>query len=246
MQQNGRLDIYKSRKLDNSHEPHADNNNNDDDDDDDDDDDVNPSRTLYMLIPPLLLFAAHWSFFVPYTLPFNPMTQRHEESDVGTRVHVSGDRLKGFKLEIIRKYDFRKDHGVTYSRRFPVGLVAFKHLRQIDFLEDDKDAAEQRIKTKDENEGGGFVDNRPSNAFEQVCIGVEAPGPSLKPISANGDDLYFKPGKRVRSEVRDCQWWASQVVQTLCQEGILKPLSSGPSDEELTTPIDIVARLPKH
>ena len=199
-----------------------------------------------MLIPPSPLFAAHWSLFMPDTPSFNTKTQRYEESDMGTRVHVAGDRLKGFKLEIIRRYDFREDHGVTFSRRFPVGLMSHISLCQSNPSEHNNEAEEQKMKMKDENEGGGFVDNSPANAFEQVCINVEAPGPSLNPITANSDDLAVTSGKRVRSRVKDCQWWASQVIQVLCHESILKPLPSSAGDEELTNPIDIIANLPKH
>lgn len=233
MPPNGQHSAHGRWNLENGHERHS-------------YDDVHLPRKLYMLIPPSPLFAAHWSFFVPDALPFNPKTQRHEESEMGTRIHVSGDRLNGFELEIIRKYDFRMHRGVTFSRRFPVGLVSAEHLRPSDSVKNYHDAAEQRMKIKDEDEGGGFIDNSSTNAFEQACIAVEVPGPSLKSVSESSDDLSITPGRGVRSEVKDCQWWASHVVQTLYREGILKPISSDLRDEELTNPVDIIARLPKH
>lgn len=77
-----------------------------------------PSATLYILIPPCPLFAAHWSLFIHD--PLN--TDTRTESDQGRRIHVSGDRLNGFHLEIIRNYNVRQHRGVG-SRRFAIGRV---------------------------------------------------------------------------------------------------------------------------
>ena len=209
-------------------------------------DSESPSTTLYMLIPPSPLFAAHWSLFLPDILPYDPRTRRHEESNLGTRIHVTGDRLKGFQLEIVRQYNFRKDRGVAFNRRFSVGIVPREYLHRVDSLEEDDAAKQQTCKKKDEDEGGGFVDNTPMNAFEQVCVDIEAPGPSLKSVSASGGTLSVGTGKRVKSEIRDCQWWARQVVQELCWKDLIKPLPPSKDSHEAKSPIEVVNHLPKN
>ncbi|KAI1412041.1 hypothetical protein F5Y13DRAFT_180395 [Hypoxylon sp. FL1857] len=50
-------------------------------------------RILYVLVYPSRLFAAHWSFWLPYIKDGN------RQSDTGDRIHVTGDRLNGFLYE---------------------------------------------------------------------------------------------------------------------------------------------------
>jgi len=173
---------------------------------------------LYVLIPPSPLFAAHWSFFLPDLLPCDAVSRRQEESERGRRIHVSGDRLNGFSLQIVRDYNVRQHRGLG-SRSFPIALVHERHLRRSGAAligEGAEDLGRHRYPEKDEDEGGGFVDNEPIDAFERVCLEVEAPGPSLN--SANIE------GKRKRTEVRDCQWWIRRVVEVLVSRDMLLPL----------------------
>src|SRR6187551_3436105 len=46
---------------------------------------VTPSRTLYVLVYPSPLFAAHWSFWLPY------LDISGREARVGDRIHATGD-----------------------------------------------------------------------------------------------------------------------------------------------------------
>ena len=51
-----------------------------------------PYRTLHVLVYPSPLFAAHWSFWLPYPDTDAP----GRDSDMGDRIHATGDRLNGF------------------------------------------------------------------------------------------------------------------------------------------------------
>lgn len=95
-------------------------------------------------------------------------------------------------------------------------------------------------KRKDEDEGGGYVDNHPVDELERGCTSVEAPGPSLNKASEAG------PDKRTKSEVRDCQWWIKQVVKALVDEGILGALFDGSREETAKLIGDAMAALPVH
>lgn len=243
--------------------------------------------TVYILIPPSPLFAAHWSFFIPDILGTD--VRGSCESDTGRRVHVAGDRLNGFKLEIIRNYNIRQHRGVG-SRRFAVGslLVAkendkvnrenevaaggqgqllleiHRYYQGLDVpVEKMHEATERHMldeghacsprdvdaflsaqhaasppKSKDEDEGGGYIDNEPRDAFEQICVAVEAPGPSLKSATSEG-------GRTRKAEVEDCQWWVKQVVSELVAKGLLVA-SSAEENGQARSPEEAVAGLPVH
>ena len=202
-----------------------------------------PTTTLYVEIPPSALFASHWSFFLPELLPRDPITARHEESDIGRRVHVSGDRLNGFRLEIIREYNVRK-HRTVGTRRYPIGKLAKPNDPLLPMEAHDADCLENA--RKDEDEGGGFIDNEPRDDFERVCVGVEAPGPSLNRVSTDASKHEIEEmGRRKRAEVKDCQWWIKQVVKTLVEKGLLLPLPTREGEHE-QNPIELVTRLPVH
>ena len=180
----------------------------------------NNLNSVYVLIPPSPLFAAHWSFFIPDT----------EDSSHGRRIHVSGDRLNGFKLEIIRAYDVSLHRSVSSSRRFRIGAVSSSSRSA-------EPAAGTEYVQKDEDEGGGYVDNNAVDELERVCLEVDAPGPSLNRVD--------QPGKRVNTEVKDCQWWVRQVVSLLCSRGILHALPTADGSED-RNPISIIESLPVH
>lgn len=177
-------------------------------------------KPCYILIPPSPLFAAHWSFFIPNS----------DSSSHGRRIHVSGDRLNGFKLEIIRAYDVSLHRSVTSGRRFRIGVVPSSSCSV-------EPVAGTEYVQKDEDEGGGYVDNQAVDELERVCLEVEAPGPSLNRVETGG----VLPGRRVKTEVKDCQWWVRQVVNVLCSRGILR--ADGSEDRD---PISIVESLPVH
>jgi hypothetical protein len=191
---------------------------------------LQPPTTLYVVIPPSALFAAHWSFFIPDTLGYDPVTKRYEESKQGRRIHATGDRLNGFKLEIVRDYDVAKHRSVG-TRRFAVGLIPHKHLHPL------RTRASEHAKAsrKDEDEGGGYVDNEPLDAFEKTCTEAEMPGPSLTSAQSNG--------RRLKTEVKDCQWWIRRVIEALSDRGMIDPL---PSKDEVKDPNAIVTTLPVH
>ncbi|KAF2772223.1 hypothetical protein EJ03DRAFT_216925 [Teratosphaeria nubilosa] len=118
-----------------------------------------PYTTLYVLIPPYPLFAAHWSLYLPTIGPYNTLSQRHEKFPSGRRIQVSGDRLHGFELEIIHDYNIRQHKSVPASRKYPIGRVGGEFLVP-------RTTGDGRGKVKDEDEGGGFVSDVPVDA---VC-----------------------------------------------------------------------------
>jgi len=70
------------------------------------------NRPLYVLVYPSRLFAAHWSFWTPYP------DASGQESDIGDRIHVTGDRLNGFQYEYVQNYNVREDKRKPIS--FPI------------------------------------------------------------------------------------------------------------------------------
>lgn len=198
-----------------------------------------PATPLYVLIPPSPLFAAHWSFFIPNLLDYDAISRRHEESTIGRRIHVSGDRLNGFRLEIVRQYDVSKHRSVG-SRRYLVALIPAKHL-QASASESLPPA--ERFKQKDDDEGGGYIDNDAIDDFERICVEVEAPGPSLNRVSQTASSV---PTKKAKAEVKDCQWWVRQVVDALMTRGMLEPAPTSANKPASQSPSDAVAALPVH
>lgn len=193
-----------------------------------------PERILYVLIPPSPLFAAHWSLFIPDASSFDAASKPYQEPKIGRRIHVSGDRLNGFTLEIVRDYDVKMHRG---ARQYPIATIPSASLESSGSSSQGSAPHLQ----KDEDEGGGYVDNRALDEFERICVEVEAPGPSLNRVSGS----VAGNGKRARVEVRDCQWWVRQVVLALEARGILATLSSDINDSG-KTPADMVAALPVH
>ncbi|EME43230.1 hypothetical protein DOTSEDRAFT_72576 [Dothistroma septosporum NZE10] len=127
-------------------------------------------------------------------LPFNKVSKRYEESNMGRRIHVIGDRRNGVTLKIVRGYDVVKHRSVG-SRIFVVGTVDAEHL-QADLAVPPVITTGRR---KDEDEGAGYADNVPIDDFERLCVAIKASGPSM------GKAAEAAPGKRFRSEVKDCQ-----------------------------------------
>lgn len=189
---------------------------------------VLPVLPVYVLIPPSPLFAAHWSLFIPNT----------EDSNLGRRIHVAGDRLNGFKLEIIRGYDVSLHRNVTPNRRFLIGIT----LSMLETETRNVPRPASKHKQKDEDEGGGYVHNFTFDGFEETCMEVQAPGPSLNHVSSESGN---PTGKRQKTEVKDCQWWVRQVVELLYRRRILRPIPSLDGDAE-SSPVAIVGSLPVH
>lgn len=200
--------------------------------------DEQPRTTLYVLVPPSPLFAAHWSFFMPDSKGYDMINTLHEESTMGRRIHVAGDRLNGFTLEIIREYDVSQHRSIG-SRMFPIGSIPATHMQE-DASKAAKDLPPQS--KKDDEEGGGFIDNVPRDAFERLCVGVEAPGPSLTKVSNNEIPAT---GKKSPGEVRDCQWWVRQVVKELMEANILENWLRADGSRS-RNPNQLVDELPLH
>jgi hypothetical protein len=200
---------------------------------------------VYVVIPPSPLFAAHWSFFVPYPSPPSDSERRGvRESRIGRRIHVSGDRLNGFKLEIIRSYDVGKHRSVGADRQFRIGVLSLPSA-QDSTTESGSLGTDTLIgnngETKDEEDGGGFVDNSPRDPFEQICTDIDAPGPSLNKVSFSSGNAVTHAGKRIKPEVRDCQWWIRQVMRAMIDRGMLVKAEG---DER--SPTDWLTLLPMH
>lgn len=185
-------------------------------------------RPVYVLIPPSPLFSAHWSLFIPDS----------EDSSCGRRIHVSGDRFNGFKLEMIRGYDVSLHRGLNLSRRFRIGNVSQPECGTFNGPSRGPDDAQ-----KDEDEGGGYVDNHATDELESVCLEVEAPGPSLNRVVAS--EAGRSTGNRMKMEVKDCQWWVREVVQLMYSRGILRALPSAKGTEG-KNPAVLLESLPVH
>ncbi|KAI9665382.1 MAG: hypothetical protein M1831_001820 [Alyxoria varia] len=204
------------------------------------------SATLYVLVPPSPLFAAHWSFFIPDVLPLNPnkKQRRREESNIGRRIHVVGDRRNGFKLEIVRGFDLKKDRTNSDGRRFAIGVVAAANASDSPQRSESSGTAEKGVEEKDEDEGGGTIDKQAEDEFERVCVEIDAPGPSLRKISTAGSTQ--DEGTQARLEVKDCQWWVREVVNALVKRGILLTAPWKIETDRNSSPTVIVEALPKH
>ncbi|KAI1472384.1 uncharacterized protein F4812DRAFT_11326 [Daldinia caldariorum] len=180
-------------------------------------------RTLYVLVYPSRLFAAHWSFWLPYT------DADDRQSNTGDRIHVTGDRLNGFQYEYIRNYDVCEDD--RNPSAFPIGLVSEMHLTQAN---------------KDETAISSGEDQRDSenivfNSFDEACREVPAPGPSLNKVNPDTGGVAGSPPKRMA--VKDCQWWVKEATSRLVQRGILLQLDE---DHEGETPMSRIDTLPRH
>ncbi|KAI1483247.1 hypothetical protein F4774DRAFT_156740 [Daldinia eschscholtzii] len=180
-------------------------------------------RTLYVLVYPSHLFAAHWSFWLPYT------DDNNRQLNTGDRIHVTGDRLNGFQYEYIRNYDVCEDD--RNPNAFPIGLVPETHLIQAN---KDKTAVSS-------DKGPRDSENITLNSFDEACKKVPAPGPSLNKVNRGADKTIGIPPKR--AEVRDCQWWIKEATSCLIQAGILLPLDER---REKDTPTLRVNKLPQH
>ncbi|GAB1732855.1 hypothetical protein NU195Hw_Modified_445t1 [Hortaea werneckii] len=174
-------------------------------------------RTLQVLVPPSRLFAAHWSLFLPDLNNGDPK----QEPSTGTRIHVVGDRLGGFRLEIVRGYDSQKDRSLQ-GRIFALARVPQQYWQpcqaSLETLQD--------CQSKDEDEGGGVISKELRTPFEIACSNVEAPGPSLNRVSQEGA-TGERQGRRMKSEVKDCQWWVKQVIKSLSEKEMLFPVLDG-------------------
>ncbi|KAI0096830.1 hypothetical protein F4776DRAFT_556960 [Hypoxylon sp. NC0597] len=181
-------------------------------------------RPLYVLVYPSRLFAAHWSFWLPY------LDAHNQQLNTGDRIHVTGDRLDGFLYEYIRNYDVSEDD--RHPNAFPIGLVSEAHLSE---------------PSKDGNiNPGGEARRDPEdvaiNAFDKACREVPAPGPSLNKVNRTEAGRATGPPPK-RAEVKDCQWWIKEATSHLVQTAILLPLDEGNEGE---TPVLRVASLPRH
>ncbi|KAI1394570.1 hypothetical protein F4819DRAFT_493327 [Hypoxylon fuscum] len=181
-------------------------------------------RTLYVLVYPSRLFAAHWSFWLPYVDAGN------QQSNTGDRIHATGDRLHGFQYEYIRDYNVREDD--RHPNPFPVGLVPETHLSK----------ASKDGNTISGEEGQGGAENVAINAFDEACREVPAPGPSLNKVNRTGvGKTTSAPPKK--AEVKDCQWWIKEATSHLVEKEMLLPLDGGHEGE---TPVLRVNSLPRH
>ncbi|KAI0853604.1 hypothetical protein F5Y00DRAFT_105111 [Daldinia vernicosa] len=180
-------------------------------------------RTIYVLVYPSRLFAAHWSFWLPYVDTDN------QQSNIGDRIHVTGDRLNGFQYEYIRNYNVCEDD--RNPNAFPIGLVSETHLSL-----PNKDGTVTLSEEKDQRDVENVV-----NAFDAACREVPAPGPSLNKVNRDADNATGVLPKR--TEVKDCQWWVKEATSHLVQTGIMLPLDEKHEEE---TPILRVNKLPRH
>lgn len=192
-------------------------------------------RRLYVLVPPSRLFAAHWSLFLPDADHDDPK----QESSTGTRIHVVGDRLDGFRLEVVRGYDSQKDRSLQ-GRMFALAQVPQQYLQPCEASSESL----QDCQSKDDDEGGGIISEEIRTPFEMACSEVGAPGPSLNRVSQQ-ETAGERPGRRPKPEVRDCQWWVRQVVRSLVENQMLLPIAIG-NEEVGEDPRHMIEAMPMH
>ena len=182
-------------------------------------------RSLYVLVYPSRLFAAHWSFWVPY------LDANGREAPTGDRIHVTGDRLNGFEYEYIRDYNVREDE--RKPNRFAIGLLPAAALS----------SAGDGVGGDASGTGVDSDTAPPVNVLDRACREVEAPGPSLNKVAAGGAASRAAGPPPKKAEVRDCQWWVKQAVEHLAGAGLLLPLDEA---RGRGTPGELVGSLPRH
>ena len=180
------------------------------------------SQTLYVLVYPSRLFAAHWSFWLPRIEEASG-----RELDIGDRVHVTGDRLNGFRYEYVRDYNVSEDD--RNPKAFAIGLVPNTLL------------CEKTGNTHGIASNGETDDHNVINAFDRACREIQAPGPSLAKVDMASVGRTANPPRR--TEVRDCQWWLKQAAVHLTQAGMLLPLDATRGS---WSPTERVEQLPRH
>ncbi|KAF3020296.1 hypothetical protein E8E14_013416 [Neopestalotiopsis sp. 37M] len=174
-------------------------------------------RTIYVLVYPSRLFAAHWSLWIPH------LDADGQEREVGDRIHATGDRLHGFVYEYDCDYNMKTDDRKPIA--FPIGRTLAQHVSAND-KEQDADSSE----------------SHPVNDLDAACRKVPAPGPSLNKVSQPDND-HVTSGRPARTLVKDCQWWIGEVVPHLVSEGLLLPLDEG---DDAASVIAKVKEVPRH
>lgn len=178
-------------------------------------------QILYVLVYPSRPFAAHWSFWLPH------LDQNDQESIIGDRIHITGDRFNGFEYEYVRDYNVREDSKKPTAH--PVGSILASHLSGTGV---DRNSTSGGIPKT-------YSENNYLNLFDETCREVPPPGPSLNKIT----DISKTAAPPRRTEVKDCQWWIKQAVYHLVETGILLRLDQGLQAED---PIATVDSLPRH
>jgi hypothetical protein len=181
-------------------------------------------QTLYVLVYPSRLFAAHWSFWIPH------LDSGGQESSTGDRIHVTGDCLNGFEYEYVCDYNVDQDDRKPIA--FPIGLVLVS-----DTTNTGIDQKRDLIKSKE-----SVTQKVTWNRFDDACRQVSAPGPSLNKVVES--DARMPGGAPPRkSEVKDCQWWIKKAASHLWEIKMLLPLDDANQAED---PVVKVYALPKH
>lgn len=193
------------------------------------------NRNLHVLVPPSRLFAAHWSLFLPDLNLGDPK----EGLSTGTRIHVVGDRLNGFRLEVVRGYECQKYRSLQ-GRIFAVGNVPQQYLQPCEASSE----SVQDCQSKDADEGGGIISEGICTPFETACSQIEVPGPSLNCVSQQ-ETAGERPGRRPKPEVKDCQWWVRQAVHLLVENQMLLPIVIG-NEEFGEDPRHVIEAIPMH
>ncbi|KAF1824756.1 uncharacterized protein K489DRAFT_189388 [Dissoconium aciculare CBS 342.82] len=106
--------------------------------------------------------------------------------------------LKGFVFQIVRGWDIN----LTRSRPFnPIDLGWC----QADLITDTPTASNQLVK-----------DSIPRDRFEEILASIPAPGKSMRSASTS-----VASSSRQKAELSDCQWWTTQCIGALVDQGYL-------------------------
>jgi hypothetical protein len=121
-----------------------------------------PTLMAYLVCyVPSPLFPAHWSLWIPYD---------SRESTIGTRIHVTGDALNGFKHEFDRRHDPATDD--RRPRLIELGLIDSSHISPVGPVSNSEESHDHVIP-------------RAYNELEQLALKIPAPGPSLRSSASN-------------------------------------------------------------
>lgn len=113
------------------------------------------SLPVYLIIYHSPIFAAHWALWIPDF-------EKETAGNTGKIINVQGNPGDGFVHEFERNVDLTEEtrsYSLKLLCRIPLDMVV-------------------------KADGGHAIDNAPIDKIEEAALAIEAPGPSLRPVSS--------------------------------------------------------------